>query len=141
MSLTVRAVVAGVAIVLVVATIGVGVYVVGPPAEQRLQRLDERRVEDLEFLRAQIQTFTALRKRLPASLQEVPAIPDSYLRDPATRRAYGYRVTGPDTYELCGDFDRPSDPDRLQFAQNIGKHGAGHICFPQVDASLRQPNK
>jgi hypothetical protein len=139
--LTLRGVVAGVAITLAAAAIGVGVYLVGPPSEQRVRRLDERRVEDLEFLRMQVQTFAVQRKRLPATLQDIPAISDSSLHDPVTARPYGYRVTGPDSYELCGDFDRPSDPDRLQFAQNIGKHGAGHTCFTQVDASLRQPNK
>jgi hypothetical protein len=141
MSVTARGVVAGVATALVVAAIGAGVYVVGPPAEQRLRRIDERRVDDLEFLRRQVETFANLRKRLPGTLQEVPTIPDSYLRDPATGQPYGYRVTGTDSFELCADFDRPSDPDRLYFAQNIGKHGAGHVCFPQTEASLRQSNK
>ena len=141
MSVTVRGVVAGAAIAVVVAAIGVGVYLVGPPAEQRVRRLDERRSGDLEFLRMQVENFAVLRKRLPASLQEVPAIPDSYLRDPVTARPYEYRVRGAESFELCADFDRPSDPDQPQFAQNIGKHGAGHACFPQVAASLRQPNK
>ena len=141
MTITGRGIVAAVAITMVVAAIGVGAYLVGPPAEQRVRRLDARRVDDLEFLRTQIQRFAAERKRLPASLQEVPGIPDSSLHDPVTGQPYTYRVTGPDTYELCANFDRPSDPDQLRYGQSIGKHGAGHICFPQVEASLRQPNK
>jgi hypothetical protein len=138
-TITARGLVAAVAITLVVAAIGVGAYLVGPPAEQRLRRLDERRVDDLEFIQTQVQRFARERKRLPGSLQEVSTIPDSYLRDPVTGQPYTFRVTGPDTYELCADFDRPSDPDQLRYGQNIGKHGAGHICFPQVEASLRQP--
>jgi len=138
---TVRGVVAGAAIVLVAAAIGVGVYLVGPPAEQRLRRLDDRRVEDLGQLREQVRTFADREKRLPGSLQEIAFLPDASARDPVTNQPYGYRVTGHDTFELCADFDRPSDPDRLPFVNNEFRHGVGHTCFPEVATPLRQLNK
>ncbi|HEV8233308.1 MAG TPA: hypothetical protein VGP84_01880 [Gemmatimonadaceae bacterium] len=141
MSVTVRGAAAGIAITLVAAAIGVGVYLVGPPAEQRVRRLDERRVEGLAYLREQVRAFSGVQKRLPASLQEMPYLPSASTHDPVTNQPYGYRVTGQDTFELCADFDRPNDPDRLLFVDNELKHGVGHTCFPEVATPLRQPSK
>jgi hypothetical protein len=141
MTITIRGVVGSVAIVLVIAAIGVGVYLGGPPAEQRLLRLDEKRTEGLRYVRDQVRGFSGVHRRLPASLQELPGLPSLYTHDPVTNYPYGYRVTGPDTFELCADFDRPSDPERLQFGNNELTHGVGHTCFPEVAAPWRQPTK
>ena len=141
MSVTVRGIVAGTAISLVVAAIGVGVYLIGPPAEEHVRRLDERRIQDLTRISEQIRAFAELNKRLPDSLQQVRALSDESLRDPVTGRPYGFRVTGPDTFEICADFDRTSDTERLQFADNAWKHGPGHARFQQVATPLRQLKK
>jgi len=137
-SVTVRGVVAGVAVALVVAAVGVGVYVVGSPAEERVRRLDDRRSQDLGNIAQQVRMFAEQNKRLPDSLQQVPALQDESSRDPVTGRPYGYRITGTDTFEICADFDRASDPERFHFTDNTWTHGAGHTCFPQVATALRQ---
>jgi hypothetical protein len=131
MTFTVRGAVAVGAIALVVAAIGVGVWVVGPPAEQRVRRLDERRVEDLAYLREQVRSYFGVNKRLPASVEEMK-LPADATRDPVTGQPYGYRTTTADAFELCADFSRPSEPERFRFANNGFNHGAGHTCFPEV---------
>lgn len=131
MRITARGVVAAAAVALVVGAIGVGVYVIGPPAEQRLRRLDEQRVQDLTVLREQVRTYFGVNKRLPASVGELK-LPDDATRDPVTGQPYGYRSTGGNAFELCADFDRPNEPERFRFANNGFNHGAGHTCFPEV---------
>lgn len=131
MTFTVRGAVAVAAIALVVAAIGVGVWVVGPPAEQRVRRLDEQRVEDLASLREQVRSYFGVHKRLPASVEEMK-LPGDATRDPVTGQPYGYRTTAADAFELCADFARPNEPERFRFANNGFNHGAGHTCFPEV---------
>jgi len=132
---TVRGIVAVVAIALVAAAIGVGAYLVGPPAEERARRLDDQRLADLVAIRAQAQSFFRQTRRLPGSLQEMSSLPNSATHDPVTNRPYGYRVTGEETFELCAEFDRPSDPDRL--TDSAFSHGAGHACFPGTVRTAR----
>jgi hypothetical protein len=136
-----RGILGGVAVAAVVGAIGVGLYIVGRPADQRIRRIDEHRTQDLTYLRDGVARYAEAHKRLPESLQEVTGFPDASRRDPVTGQPYGYRVTGDATYDVCADFERATDPDQAQFADNTWKHGAGHTCFPQVAATLRQPKK
>jgi hypothetical protein len=137
-SVSARTVLGAIGIVLVIAVIGGGLYLVGNPADERTRRIDERRVQDLTMLRDAVLRYAGLQKRLPASLQDVRDLPDAARNDPVTGRPYAYRVTGDATYELCADFERPSQDDMTRFADYTWKHGAGRVCFPQAAAVLQK---
>lgn len=136
-----RGILGGVAVAAVVCAIGAGLYLVGRPSDQRIRRLDERRADDMQYLRDGVLRYVEQNKRFPASLQEITGMPDAARHDPVTGQPYGYRITGDDTFELCADFERATDPEQARFADNTWKHGAGHTCFPQVSATLKQQRR
>lgn len=119
-----RALVFIVAIV-VLGALGAGFYLIGPPAEERMRRLDVRRRMDLERLRLATDLYWTRHNRLPATLDELAAEAGThiYSRDPQTGQPYGYAVKG-GTYELCAEFARASES-----GSDFWSHGAGRQCF------------
>jgi hypothetical protein len=115
-------------IVLVVAAVGAAFYVLGPPSEQRLIRLDERRVEDLNGIRAGVNAYWRSNRRLPESLDQAREGTALY-RDPESGAAYEYRVLGERSYELCATFDRAFAPEEPELAVRSWPHPAGRHCF------------
>ena len=104
-----------------------GLFVAGSPAEQRLLRLDDRRVTDLRQLSSAAQFRWDQNETLPDDAAEL--VDGRYLSrlpmDPAGQ-SYEYRVTGPRAFEVCAVFDRPSRPE---LAGDFWSHEAGHQCF------------
>src|SRR6266852_3002505 len=98
-----RHVVAGFGIVLVVVAIGVGVVVIGSPAEGRARRLDERRISALQILNSAINDYWRTHSRLPRSIAELSQEPRvvSEIKDPVTGQEYAYRTLTDRTYQLC----------------------------------------
>ena len=125
--LTGRHILAVVTSVVVVAAVGTGIVLMGPPSEERLRRLDERRVEDLQQVSFSVNLYNNRHQRLPASLVELLAEPGMTFRpgDPVTEEFYGYRVLEPAKYELCAVFDRASTERRA----SVWSHGGGRHCF------------
>ena len=132
---------AGVAVGLALATLAWGLWVVGSPQGERLRKLDERRVQQLQSIERAIDRLVRgpyderstdgpapMIRPLPATLEEVraDALPDRPpIADPETGAPYGYRVTGESSYELCATFDRARDEDDdVQW-----NHPAGPHCF------------
>lgn len=110
----------------------VGLYLAGSPAEARLLRLDDRRVEDLRSISWSIAEYRRSRGHLPPTLDSLPvAIGNAPgLRDPVSGRRYTYEVTGDSTYSLCAEFSRPSPSERVASDDAAWRHRAGHFCFP-----------
>jgi hypothetical protein len=110
------------------AAVVAGLWLIGSPAEQRLLRLDEQRVNELRSL-ANGATFHWTNDReLPDTAE---GLVDGQLltrvpTDPITREPYEYRVTGPLQFEVCGTFDRPSRPHE---AGDFWYHDSGRRCF------------
>jgi hypothetical protein len=97
--------------VVIVALIA-GLYLSGSPSEQRLLRLDERRVDDLKQIAITLERLDG--RRL-----------NQLLVDPETGHDYDYAHTT-DTFRLCAVFNRPSEEaETMQFWQ----HPAGQHCF------------
>ncbi len=117
-----------VSIAAVVAAIAAGLVITGSPAEQRLRRLDEQRVNELVQLAGMAQRRFDSEQRLPAAADEL--VDGRFMTrlptDPTTGQPYEYRVTGPRQYEVCATFDRPS---RAELAGDFWAHEAGHRCF------------
>ena len=117
------------------AAVAAGLFVVGSPMHQRALRLDGRRVSDLSRISLQIVGYWSQRKSLPADLAMVDAGRDR-ISDPVSGAAYGYVVTGPETYRLCADFDAPSESEdrgHEGYIPSSGErrwhHPAGRHCF------------
>jgi hypothetical protein len=112
----------------VIAIAGVGLYLSGPPAEERSRRLDERRVEDLRRLAYAIDDYHDANGALPRNLEQVlerqrlRALPT----DPATREPYEYTGETNGDYRLCATFDAPSSDTP---GDGFWTHGAGRECF------------
>ncbi len=108
-----------------------GLILVGPPSEARLERLDARRVEDLQRLSRLIDVHWTKHGRLPPSLDEVASEPRAEaIKDPVTGQSYEFRPTGEKRYELCAGFDRRSHPASRGLGDAFWAHQAGRTCFP-----------
>ena len=128
-----------VATVAVVATLVWGFLLVGSPDTRRQQRMDERRLEDLQTIHLQIQQLvrdrldvTALQRPLPTSLEELAGLARQQRlpqHDPETGEPYGYAVRGETVYELSATFTLPRDLDYEVF----WNHPAGRHTF-RIDA-------
>ena len=108
---------------------------VGSPATRRLERFDERRLQDLQTIAREIQSMVedpndkgTLKEALPKTLEEAAKrARDERVnpRDPETGEPYVYTVKNETTYELCATFARPRDWDSRVF----WNHPAGAHCF------------
>ena len=130
--LPIRGMVVGLVVAVVAGAVVAGLIVAGSPAEERLRRLDERRLTDLRGISASVNAFSRREARLPASLEALPSRPDETLviRDPETGAAYGYRVLGL-KYELCAEFQRPTVDENTSESPTspFWRHPAGRHCF------------
>jgi len=111
----------------------------GSPTDQRLQRLDERRVSDLQQLAQAVDTYHAQRDALPEDLEalvdgrRLSRLPT----DPASDQPYRYEPLADHRYRLCASFARASAPES---PPAFWQHDAGSSCFEfeaTDDPSLR----
>ncbi len=116
---------------LVVALIAIGLFILGTPADQRLLRLDEKRVVDLIQLTQALDDYWEETKSLPdrsgdlldgRRLKHMPS-------DPGTGMPYVYEKKDQFNYRLCASFDRPS---QKQTSDNFWVHPVGRHCFSFV---------
>ena len=126
------------AIVVVIATLGYSIYLVGTPGQQRDVRLDDRRVDDLRNISQNIDTYFDLNEEMPQSLRDLsgPRFHVRSIEDPDTGLLYEYRVTEGTRYQLCAVFTTDSGDrrdERRSFSERIWDHGVGRTCF-QLEA-------
>ena len=118
--------------VVVVASVAAGVVVMGTPGEQRLRRLDARRVEDLRDLSWAINHFHDTRDALPASLSVIESETGRALSlvDPVSGVPYRYQPGKGERYRLCATFTSDSAREPAEDWTPEGwQHGAGEHCF------------
>ena len=112
----------------VAAAVVVGLAITGSPAEQRLLRLDEQRVAELQQLVGRAEGRWERDGRLPDTADDL--VDGQFLTrlptDPSTGQPYEYRITRPRQFEVCATFDRASRPD---LAGDFWFHEAGQRCF------------
>jgi hypothetical protein len=109
------------------AAVGIGLYLGGSPAEQRLLRIDEERLNGLRTLAQAIDAHWIANRTLPSDMNRL--IDAQRLRmpvDPVSEAPYEYEILGADRYRLCATFDRPS-PD--VGVPDFWRHDAGRRCF------------
>jgi type II secretory pathway pseudopilin PulG len=130
-----RSIFASLVIVAVAAVVAGGLYMLGSPGEERVRKMDERRLGDLQRLRLAIDLYRTRHGRLPASIDELSreAGTGIYAGDSATGQPYEYGTKGANVYELCAVFQQPSTG-----AAGFWSHGGGRQCF-QVTARTFRP--
>jgi hypothetical protein len=137
--MTMHRVVAMAATIVVTITAIAGLYLSGSPAEQRLLRMDERRIRDLNQLANAVQRYWQEQGALPATLQELLdgrrllAMP----LDPDRNLVYEY-LPDATVFRLCAEFDRPSRTTRTQ---EFWTHPAGRHCFEFDTAVIMPPGR
>jgi len=100
----------------------------GSPTDQRLQRLDERRVADLQRLAHAVDSYHAQRDALPEDLEalvdgrRLSRLPT----DPSSDEPYRYEPLADHRYRLCATFARPSETES---PAAFWQHDAGISCF------------
>jgi len=114
----------------VIGAVVAGLIVLGPPREQRAERLDDRRIEDLRGIAGAVDLHWTRDGRLIDSLEEVKAeLQTSSDRDPETGEPYVYEPLGADRYRLCATFSRASPTERDPRRRDFWRHAAGRQCF------------
>jgi len=98
-------------VVSVIAAVVYGLFLLGSPAQQRLIKLDQQRVSDIQSISYAINAYWGYNKKLPATLEVLVKSQDYYissLKDPTTGEYYEYRILGEKQYELCANFNTDS---------------------------------
>ena len=110
-----------------------GLVALGSPADQRLERLDARRGQDLDAISRAIDRHEVTHERLPATLDELQRNSDVQvaITDPVTREPYGYEAGEGTAYELCATFERATTEREFRRVRPFSRHEAGRHCFPR----------
>ncbi len=97
-------------IVVGIATIVAGFFIVGTPWQARQYRLDEQRVSDLQMLQSEILSFYQQKQVLPGALSQLtdPTLNYSVPLDPSTQQPYEYSRTADLAFQLCATFGAAS---------------------------------
>jgi hypothetical protein len=117
-----------------------GVWVAGSPSRARIVRLDDERERQLVEISTTIDRYWNRFHPLPESLEALDATRSygvSSIRDPASDLPYEYLPTGERSYNLCANFDAPSESEdgsrrwrsRYGDASAFWEHDAGKKCF------------
>lgn len=128
-----------------------GFFLAGSPANQRLVRFDQQRINDLQMIQQEVINYWQRKDALPATLDDLSNDINGYRpsKDPETQASYEYAVKSSLTFELCADFktsseknQRISEPMRPYgdpYQQNWD-HAQGRVCFTRtIDPELYRP--
>ncbi|WP_221795149.1 hypothetical protein [Aquisediminimonas sediminicola] len=107
---------------------------VDSPWQERRQRVDQAREQDLQQIDAAILSYHGNHDAVPASLDELSRYTHiSYPRDPETNASYRYEVVGRSSYRLCSTFyDAGTASPQDYGAAAFATHLAGDYCFALV---------
>ncbi len=152
----------------VIAIVGIaviaGFFVAGSPQEQRMQRFDQQRVNDLQSLQYNIIYYWQAKQKLPVALADLNDSTRGVIvpKDPENAADYEYVAKGSLAFSLCSTFDAtnaamglypPSAPMPVSApiktapsgypaAQDVWSHAAGHVCFDRtIDTDFYKPLK
>ncbi len=140
--INVRLIVAISLVVAVLTVVIVGVILLDSPAQERLRRLDERRVSDLREIAYALDAYWTREGMLPSSLGELSNEERIVreLADPETGAAYEYRVLSHDSYELCAIFASEMDVRSRDVPyEHVWSHNAGRQCFQMEAQDVERP--
>ncbi len=115
----------------VLAGVVAALFHLGSPAERRLRRLDEERVQRLRQLESSVELHLRSEKALPADLKSLARQPwaAEVTLDPDTLEPFGYEILGDRSFRLCADFARPAPPPPPDRFDDFWAHPEGRHCF------------
>jgi len=133
-------------IVLIGAGIVGGFIVAGSPQAQRLNRFDERRVQDLTSIQWQIVSYWQAKQQLPLNLDMLTDSLSGFKAplDPETQAAYEYRTLSDKSFQICATFKKDNhdaslnQPKPMSSEASYGGvesnwvHDAGRVCFDRT---------
>lgn len=114
-----------------------GLFAVGSPFAERIRKLDQRRLADLQNIVEEMERVVLERRRtdgpklarpLPSTLEELVESAEYLrleIRDPETGHPYEYEVLRDGCFRLCATFQF----DRDERTDVIWNHPAGRSCF------------
>lgn len=112
-----------VSIFLVIFAISYSFSIMGSPAKQRLLRLDDRRVSDLQSIQSQVINYWQQKEKLPESLETLanPIFSYSIPLPPLFEKGekYEYNVKSKLTFELCADFALPIPKGWQEYGEGV----------------------
>lgn len=143
--------------ILILSVILWGFSITGSPRTQRLLKIDQNRIYNLQNIQNEVVYFWQLKRRLPVNLSELnnPLRGFSLPNDPETGEPYKYSIKSSLIFDLCATFAKDS-PKQGQDAMNIRysepykvglegdvnfwNHGVGEKCFETtIDPELYPP--
>lgn len=138
------------AVCLVVAVAVVaGFFLIGSPVERRLERLDEKRVNDLASIQSEIVYYWQKKSKLPDSLSQLESDLSYFIvpRDIENDKDYTYEVLGQYQFKLCADFSTENNVETpyavpvVSGVESKWAHGKGNVCFIHaIDPELSKPD-
>jgi hypothetical protein len=148
----------GIVVLLVLASIVAGFFIMGSPQTNRLIRIDTEKVSDLQNIQWQIINFWQQKETLPTTLSELEDPLTGFIvpTDPQSGEAYEYRALSGLSFELCAVFNQSSpEPSEALVRPAINErsvlygiqdgnwqHDAGEACFERtIDPDRFPPQK
>ena len=125
---------AAAAILAVVVTLVAAFLVMRSPSDERMRRLDQRRVDELSTIQQAVEAYFRTHDRLPADLDAAATGFFVSRNDPVTGQPYEYAVVDARTYRLCAVFDADTTAEGDMATARLFQwaHGAGRHCFERV---------
>ncbi|MHB9019456.1 MAG: DUF5671 domain-containing protein [Minisyncoccota bacterium] len=132
----------------ILASIIAGFFTAGSPTKARLYNFDERKVGDLQSIQYELMNTWQRKEALPNSLSDLNNSISGFKVpvDPQTAKAYEYTVKDKMVFELCADFNLPTNygiVGRSVSTYPMGaynenwNHEAGRQCFERtIDPAL-----
>lgn len=138
---------------IILALIVAGFSIMGSPRTQRLLRIDQNKVNDLQNIQWQIVNFWQQKGELPEALANLSDPISGFVvpKDPQSGEEYEYRILNkPLSFELCAEFNlssrkngvntiamRPLMPEAIGVKEDVWTHEAGRYCFERtIDPEL-----
>jgi hypothetical protein len=135
------------ALVIVLATFIVSMFIVESPSETRNRRFDDMVLQNFMSIDSAINQYYLDKKKLPDNLDELksdyPYITDETLQDKATGVKFDYKIIENNKYELCATFLTSNkdikDIDIYSY-KDQWPHDAGYQCLSQKVIQSNTPN-
>jgi len=127
-----------------------GFFTAGSPFKARLYKFDEQKLNDLRNIQSQIIYHWQRKEVLPKNLNELSDDISGFKApvDPQSLKSYAYKAKDETTFELCAEFNLPSNfgligrslseiPMGKGYYEENWDHADGLVCFERkIDPTL-----
>lgn len=140
--------------VLIAVSILSGFLIVGTPAQARLYRFDDQKVNDLQNIQYQVVNYWQSKQALPKTLADLndPISNFTVPVDPQSGESYTYKTIGSASFKLCATFNAETQGNSTArmtapiSVDGLGKpiadnwqHATGEMCFDRTIDPERYP--